>query len=255
MRRFFLVLGVVFAAATAAIPPAKAQNTPQQLQSMIANGQAQSALTQLQAILQVHPTSGVAWYLTAEAQDSLGNEGAARSALNNAQQYAPGLPFANAADVAALQAHLNGSPAPVQPVNHGISPGLGLIILLVVLFIGFRMFFRRRRFVQPYGQSGYGQPGFGPGGQGPYPYNQGPGMGSGIGGSILGGLAAGAGFAAGERVIGDMFGGSNNAVDPAWGNQIDNQPMPDRDDGLQGSPGWDAGSAPDDNNFDPGNNW
>jgi hypothetical protein len=255
MRRFFLVLGVVFAAATAAIPPAKAQNTPQQLQSMIANGQAQSALTQLQAILQVHPTSGVAWYLTAEAQDSLGNEGAARSALNNAQQYAPGLPFANAADVAALQAHLNGSPAPVQPVHRGISPGLGLIIFLVVLFIGFRMFFRRRRFVQPYGQSGYGQPGFGPGGQGPYPYNQGPGMGSGIGGSILGGLAAGAGFAAGERVIGDMFGGSNNAVDPAWGNQIDNQPMPDRDDGLQGSPGWDAGSAPDDNNFDPGNNW
>jgi hypothetical protein len=143
----------------------------------------------------------------------------------------------------------------VQPVHRGISPGLGLIIFLVVLFIGFRMFFRRRRFVQPYGQSGYGQPGFGPGGQGPYPYNQGPGMGSGIGGSILGGLAAGAGFAAGERVIGDMFGGSNNAVDPAWGNQIDNQPMPDRDDGLQGSPGWDAGSAPDDNNFDPGNNW
>jgi hypothetical protein len=76
----------------------------------------------------------------------------------------------------------------------------------------------------------------------------------GIGGSLLGGLAAGAGFAAGERVIGDMFGGNNNnnnPVDPAWGNQ----PMPDRDDGLQGSPGWDAGSAPDDNNFDPGNSW
>ena len=74
----------------------------------------------------------------------------------------------------------------------------------------------------------------------------------GIGGSLLGGLAAGAGFAAGERVIGDMFGGNNNnPVDPAWGNQ----PMPDRDDGLQGSPGWDAGSAPDDSNFDPGNSW
>ena len=256
MKRFILIFGVVFATYAAAMLPASAQSdTPQQLQTMIANGQAQTALTELQAILQAHPTSGVAWYLTAEAQDSLGNEGAARSALNNAQNYAPGLPFANASDVAALQAHLNGSPVAVQPRSHGISPGLGVIILLVVLFIGFRMFFRRRRFVQPYGQSGYGQPGYGPGGQGPYPYNQGPGMGSGIGGSILGGLAAGAGFAAGERVIGDMFGGNNNAVDPAWGNQIDNQPMPDRDDGLQGSPGWDAGSTPDDNNFDPGNNW
>jgi len=257
MRRLILVFGLVFATYTAAVVSASAQSTtPQQLQSMIANGQAPAALTQLQAILQVHPTSGVAWYLTAEAQDSLGNESAARAALNNAQQYAPGLPFANASDVAALQAHLNGGLAPVQPAHRGISPGLGFIILLAVLFFGFRMFFRRRRFVQPYGQSGYGQPGFGPGGPGPYPYNQGPGMGSGIGGSILGGLAAGAGFAAGERVIGDIFGGNNNnVVDPAWGNPIDNQPIPDRDDGLQGSPGWDAGSSPDDNNFDPGNNW
>ncbi len=247
MRRFFLVLGMVFLACAAATLPANAQSdTPRQLQAMIANGQAQTALAELQSVLQVHPTSGVAWYLTAEAQDALGNEEAARNALNNAQNYAPGLPFANPGDLAALQAHLNNAPLPVQP-HSGISPVLGGIIVLVVLFIVFRMF-RRRRYVQPYGQGGVGAGGFGPG-PGPYPYNQGPGMG--IGGSLLGGLAAGAGFAAGERVIGDMFGGNNNAVDSAWGNQ----PMPDRDDGLQGSPGWDAGSAPDDNNFDPGNNW
>jgi hypothetical protein len=251
MRRFFLVLGMVFLTYTAATLPASAQSdTPRQLQAMIANGQAQTALAELQSVLQVHPTSGVAWYLTAEAQDALGNEAAAREALNNAQNYAPGLPFANPSDLAALQAHLNNSPLPVQP-HAGISPVLGGIIVLVVLFIVFRMF-RRRRYMQPYGQGGFGAGGFGPG-PGPYPYNQGPGMG--IGGSLLGGLAAGAGFAAGERVIGDMFGGNNNnnnnPVDPAWGNQ----PMPDRDDGLQGSPGWDAGSAPDDNNFDPGNNW
>lgn len=250
MRRFILVFGIVFATYAAAMLSAIAQtgDTPQQLQSMIANGQAQPALAELQTVLQAHPTSGVAWYLTAEAQDALGNEGAARIALNNAQNYAPGLPFANPSDLAALQVHLNGSPVPVQPVHSGISPGLAGIILLVVMFIGFRMFFRRRRLVQPYRQSGFGS-GYGPGGPGPYPYNQGPGMG--IGGSLLGGLAAGAGFAAGERVIGDMFGGNNNPVDPAWGNQ----PMPDRDDGLQGSPGWDSGSTPDDNNFDPGNSW
>jgi uncharacterized protein len=253
MRRFILVFGIVFATYAAATLPAKAQSdTPQQLQAMIANGRAQTALTELQTVLQAHPTSGVAWYLSAEAQDALGNEGAARTALANAQNFAPGLPFANPSDLAALQTHLNGSPVLVQPVHSGISPGLAGIILLVVLFIAFRMFFRRRRFVQPYGQSGFG-PGYGPGGPGPYPYNQGPGMGPGmgIGGSLLGGLAAGAGFAAGERVIGDMFGGNSNPVDPAWGNQ----PMPDRDDGLQGSTGWDSGSTPDDNNFDPGNSW
>jgi len=248
MRRFLLVLGLVFGGYAALMTPASAQSdTPQQLQAMIADGQAQGALDELQQVLQAHPTSGVAWYLTAEAQDSLGNESAARTALANAQHFAPGLPFANPTDVAALQAHLNDAPAPLPPVHSGISPGLAVIIGLVVLFIVFRMFFRRRGYVQPYGQAGYGP------GPGPYPYNQGPGMGSGIGGSILGGLAAGAGFAAGERVIGDMFGGNNsNPVDPAWGGQ----PMPDRDDGLQGSPGWDAGSTPDDGgNFDSGNNW
>ena len=81
MRRLILVFGLVFATYTAAVVSASAQSTtPQQLQSMIANGQAPAALAQLQAILQVHPTSGVAWYLTAEAQDSLGNESAARAA-------------------------------------------------------------------------------------------------------------------------------------------------------------------------------
>ena len=257
MRRFLMVMGLVFGGYAAAMLPASAQSdTPQQLQAMIANGQAQTALNELQQALQAHPTSGVAWYLTAEAQDSLGNESAARAALGNAEHFAPGLPFANQSDLAALQAHLNSDPAPVQPVHSGISPALVGIIVVVGLFIVFRMF-RRRRYVQPYGQGGFG-PGYGPGGPGPYPYNQGPGMGgSGIGGSILGGLAAGAGFAAGERVIGDMFGGNNNntnnPVDPAWGG---NQPMPDRDDGLQGSPGWDAGSTPDDGgNFDPNNNW
>jgi hypothetical protein len=259
MRRFLLVLGLVFGGYAAAMLPASAQSdTPQQLQAMIANGQAQTALSELQQVLQAHPGSGVAWYLTAEAQDSLGNEAAARTALGNAQHFAPGLPFANQSDLAALQAHMNSNAAPMQPRHTGISPGLLGIIVLVGLFIMFRMFFRRRRMVQPYGQAGYGPGGYGQGGPGPnpYPYNQGPGMGSGIGGSILGGLAAGAGFAAGERVLGDMFGGNNNnnnnPVDPAWGNQ----PMPDRDDGLQGSPGWDSGSTPDDGgNFDPGNSW
>jgi hypothetical protein len=80
--------------------------------------------------------------------------------------------------------------------------------------------------------------------------------GGGIGSSLLTGLAAGAGLAAGERIIDGMMGGSGNerAIDssPAY----EPPPVPDRDDGLQGSPDWDAGnSGPDTGDFDNNNGW
>lgn len=259
------VLGAVFA--VAARIPAEAQSaTPQQIQALIAQGQEQAALAELQPVLQAHPDSGVGWYLTAEAQDAAGNETAARAALANAEHDAPGLPFARPDEVVALQAHLAGVPAaggaaysaPGQSRSGG-SPALVGIIGLVILFLVLRMLFRRRRFVgQPGFPGGYGTAGYGPVGPapGPYPYGPGPGgMGSGLGGSLLGGLAAGAGFAAGERVIDDMLGRNN---DPMGGNFQQDQNfgngVPDRDDGLQGNPGWDDGSNQD-GNFDPGNNW
>jgi hypothetical protein len=247
MKKLTLSLLAVFAGfMIGARVPADAQTnaTPQQLQAMIASGQEQAALADLQAVLQAHPDSGVAWYLSAEAQDAAGNEQAARTALANAEHYAPGLPFAQPNEVAALQAHLNGT---VVHTGHGISPIL-VIVGMVVLFLVLRMLFRRR-YVAPMGyQGGYGP--VGPGG--PFPYGgQGPGMG--IGGSLLGGLAAGAGFAAGERIIDGMMGG-NNVIDPAFGS--DTGPVADRDDGLTGSPDWDAGDQNSNNDgFDPGNSW
>lgn len=258
MKKSPFAVAVLFTAfAAAGLNPASAQTvSPQQIQGQIASGQEQTALSELHAALQAHPDSGVAWYLTAEAQDASGNEAAAGTALANAQHYAPGLPFANPADVAALQSHIaggNGAPVAHRP---GISPVFLGIIGLVVLFFALRLFRRPRRFIQPPGYPGYGQGGA----PGPYPYNQGPGgIGGGIGSSILGGLAAGAGFAAGERVIGDMFGngnGNGNAnAEPLNGNfQQDPIGIPDRDDGLQGNPGWDN-SDDQGGGFDPGNNW
>jgi len=70
-------------------------DTPRQIQALIADGDTGTALNQLHAILQAHPDSGPAWYLEAEAQDAAGNEAAARSALQHAEQIAPNLPFAD----------------------------------------------------------------------------------------------------------------------------------------------------------------
>jgi cytochrome c-type biogenesis protein CcmH/NrfG len=130
MKRFSFAAVLMVAAVTFATLPARAQtgDTPQQLQAMIADGQAQTAISKLQTILQAHPTSGVAWYLAAEAQDASGNAAAARIALGNAQRYAPGLPFANANAVAALQAHLNSAGAAPVRGHSGFSPGLVGII-------------------------------------------------------------------------------------------------------------------------------
>jgi hypothetical protein len=250
MKRFPILAVAVLAISLGAWHGgARAQSvTPRQIQGLINNGQADTALADLQAVLQAHPDSGVAWYLSAEAQDATGNEDAARDALAKAEQFAPGLPFAKPNDVAALQAHLDGGGAPHRR-------GIGLVPLviggLVLLFVLMRFFARRRVMPMAYGaypgQAGYGQPGYGPGGM---PY--GP-AGGGIGSGLLSGLAAGAGFAAGERIIDDLSG--NRGYDQGQGfdqsQSFDPDQVPDRDDGLNGSPGWDDNS----NNNDPGNNW
>jgi len=220
--------------------------SPRDIQALIAAGQPQAALDDLAPILQAHPNSGKAWYLDAEAQDALGNEPAARTALATAEQDAPGLPFAKPDAVAALQAHLAQSS---QSSSRGGFSMISMIILgLVVLYVLFRLFRRRPAFYpQRYGDApppGYGQRGYG---YGPPP------AGGGLGSSLLGGLAAGAGFAAGERIIDDMTGRDQGPVDDAWGAS----PTPDRDDGLSGSPGWDGGSTDDNSGggFDSGNDW
>jgi hypothetical protein len=222
-------------------PAAQAQ-TPRDIQTMIANGQETQAVGALNNVLAQHPQSGVAWYLLAEAQDAQGNETAAAQALNKAQQIAPGLPFANQQEAAALQAHI--SAAPVRQHGSGISPAIMVIGGLVLLFVVLRMFGRRRAVYPGYGAPGgmpgapmgYGAPNYGPGG----------GFGGGgLGSSLLSGLAAGAGFAAGERIIDDLTNrGEARANTP-------NFPDNSRDDGLLGNPGWDNSSDDDLNN----NSW
>ncbi len=242
--------------------PAQAQAslTPQQIQAQIAGGQEGAALSELREIVAIHPQSGVAWYLVAEAQDASGNRDGASSALAKAEQYAPGLPFADPAKVAALRAHL-AAPAPAGNTGGSSSP-IVWIIVAIGLFLVARLFLRsRRRALGPSNYPGAYQGGVGPGMPGGPPgygpgYNQGGMMGSGLGGSLLGGLAAGAGLAAGERLIDGMIGNNptnGGLFDPAAGNT----PIPDRDDGLNGTPDWndDNQNQNDPGSFDPGNNW
>ncbi len=199
--------------------------TPRDIQAQIAAGQSAQAITELNSVLAAHPSSGVAWYLLAEAQDAQGNEAAAGTALAKAQSLNPAMSFANPQDVAALQAHINGAaPAPLAPARHS-SGHIGLLVVggLILLFLALRAFGRRQAYMGGYGQAPFQQPGYGPG---PF-YPQGGGLGS----SILGGLAAGAGFAAGERIIEDLTGGNQANASQAF-------PTPSPDDGLMGNPGW-----------------
>ena len=243
----FALAAAVFLAPTL---PAQAQGTaatPRQIQTMIDNGEDAGAIQLLRGVLQQHPGSGTAWYLMAEAQDARGDESAAAQALARADQYAPGLPFANPQKAAALRAHINAAySSPTRTTEHrdGIGPvpliigGLILLFLVLRLFSGIR---RPQMAYRPYyprnPSTSYGNyppsgP-YGPGGYGP--------MGGGFGSSIVSGLAAGAGFAAGERIVDDMMGGWDaQAASPQqdFGSSCD--------DGLLGNPGWDNNDNIDD---------
>ena len=140
MRRSAAWTAAIFAVFLVAAGAARAQSvTPGQIQAQIAGGDVQAAIAELQTAVRVHPDSGVAWYLMAEAQDAAGHESAARAALAKAEQFAPGLPFANAQDVAALQAHVGAH------AGGGMSMVFMLIAGLAVLFVLFRLLFRGRR--------------------------------------------------------------------------------------------------------------
>ena len=232
--------------------PAFAQEhgvTPRQIQTMIETGEGGQAIKALKNVLAEHPDSGVAWYLMAEAQDAKGQEAAAAQALAKADQYAPGLPFANAQDAQALRTHINNGmkAAGGHHSAGGVSIVLLVIVALIALFVILRMvagWGRRRPPMNPPYPGGPATPyggNYGP--NGPYPYGPAPGGGGfgagGLGSSIVTGLAAGAGFAAGERVVDGLMGGNEAQAAPPQSDQ--DSSFGAQDDGLSGDPGWGGG--------------
>jgi hypothetical protein len=216
---------------------ARAQTTPAGVQALIAAGNPGQALAALQPILAAHPDSAVAWFLDAEAQDAAGSEDAARTALAKADQLQPGLPFANQADLAALRAHL------AQTAHAGFPLGslFGILFVGLILFVLYRLFIGRRRYYAP------PPAGFRPDGA-PYPGYGPPAGGGGWGSSLFSGLLAGAGFAAGERVVDSFLDRNDGVADAA---NVDNSSS--RDDGLSGSPDW--GGSSDDSSGSSDGGW
>ncbi len=241
MNRLWFALSI---AATLALSPVAAAQTalpsPQQIQTMITAGQETQAVEALQTVLVAHPKSAVAWYLLAEAYDAQNNEQGAASALNMAERTAPGLPFANKQQVAALRAHISAG----QPhAGGGTKTAIFVIGGIIVLFLLLRMLPRRNQAMPYNGYPPAPQPGTPPygfgGGYGP--------MGGGLGGAIMGGLAAGAGFAAGERIIDGLTGQQGGLL--GGENGFPQGPDLSRDDGLMGNPGWDNSSGPGDDDM------
>lgn len=248
-----LVAGALFFAGSARAQSAQDVPSPSQIQHMIAAGQEGQAVQALQTILQTHQKSAVAWYLLAEAYDAQNNVTGAADALNMAERLAPGLPFANAQEAAALRAHVN-KPQSIGGGHIALYVIVGLALLMLVLRVLPGRGVAERNY-------GYAAPPPPPGTP-PYGFGYGsPTGGSGLGGAVIGGLAAGAGFAAGERIIDGMMGGHNNNAGPVAGpgafDQSGGTQGPDlsRDDGVIGNPGWDDSSAGDNGGDDLNNSW
>ncbi len=230
MRGLWLAPVLLIGTLLLAKPAAAQDASPAQIQGMITAGQDTQAIQALDNVLAAHPKSGVGWYLLAEAYDAQNNEDAAGSALNMAARTNPGLPFADPQRLAELQAHI----AAAQPRSSGHTVMLvigGLLLLMIVL----RFLPGRDAGSRNYGYTAPPPPPGTP----PYGFGYGPNTGGGLGSALMGGLAAGAGFAAGERIIDGMMG------------QPSQQPGPDqsRDDGLTGNPGWDGTGTPSDDDL------
>ncbi|MCX8518193.1 MAG: hypothetical protein ORN29_09095, partial [Rhodoferax sp.] len=131
---------------------AQTEPTMEQIYSTAQAGQLEQAQVMIQQVLVGHPNSAKAHFVQSELFARQGNFQKAREALATAQKLAPGLPFAKAEAVRALQAQLagqsgNGSnaknpPAPLQNPGNTSSGGWilpamlagGVILLAWVIY-------------------------------------------------------------------------------------------------------------------------
>ena len=232
-------------------------------------GQVDKALDMMAPVLKDHPNSAKAHYVEAELLARAGRLSEARAELASAEKIQPGLGFAKPGAVNALKRQLAGNvaaapmgaPVVAPEAERSHFPWLAVIVGGGLLFVLLGFLRRRSAAAQPYpqqmsggfpgspgynpagpsyGAPGYGAPGYGAPQQG--------GMGSGIIGNLAAGAAAGAGFAAGERLIDGVFGnheheGGHVAAQPQWDNTPTNTDMGGNDFGISDDSSWDSGSG------------
>ena len=236
-----------------------AEATLPEVYQAVQAGQLAKADVMIKEVLKNHPNSAKAHYVAAELYLKEGKLEAARSHFLQAENLAPGLPFAQAESVQKLQTQLASSAgAPVAGASSIFSNPLfwGLIAILVVgIIIVLKR--RKRDAVEVYNAPAAGYPGT-PGGPAPYPgapggpgYPGAPGgAGSGLMGSLATGAALGAGMYAGQALASHLMGGNaNNPNNPGnFGNnpnmnQVGGPALDDPNFGVRDAGSWDDGGA------------
>ena len=236
-----------------------AEATLPEVYQAVQAGQLAKADVMIKEVLKNHPNSAKAHYVAAELYLKEGKLEAARSHFLQAENLAPGLPFAQAESVQKLQTQLASSAgAPVAGASSIFSNPLfwGLIAVLVVgIIIVLKR--RKRDAVEVYNAPAAGYPGT-PGGPAPYPgapggpgYPGAPGgAGSGLMGSLATGAALGAGMYAGQALASHLMGGNaSNPNNPGnFGNnpnmnQVGGPAMDDPNFGVRDASSWDDGGS------------
>jgi len=243
-----LRISFMFCVAVACAAPvlAAADPTMDQVYQALRAGAVTQAEQMMTQVLRDHPQSAKAHYVAAEVYARAGDAPAARAQLNTAQRLEPGLPFARAESVQALQRELaqgeslgarSGYANPRPPFSMGT-----VLLVLGAVFVVWLMFRRRTAAANLYPQ----YPGAVPAGAGVGGVGAGygaPGMGSGIAGGLASGLAVGAGVVAGEELARHFLDRPGGALPGAVEPGPDNGDLGGNDFGVSDANSWDDGSA------------
>ena len=120
MQRFSHIFISLFAAGILLFSGlAAAEPTLPQVYQTIESGQLAKADAMMQEVLQNHPNSAKAHYLASELYLKEGRLDAARNAFAQAENLAPGLPFAQPESVQRLQTQLRAGGSVASPANAG----------------------------------------------------------------------------------------------------------------------------------------
>ncbi|MFI4889087.1 MAG: tetratricopeptide repeat protein [Steroidobacterales bacterium] len=229
--------------------PVLADNDPsmQQIYNEANSGHLDHAQQMINQVLHDHPRSAKAHYVAAELAAKEGKLGDARGELGQAEQLAPGLPFADAQSVRSLKAELGqrsgGGALMLAPQQHSF-PWLPVILLVGLVMLVWTIVRRRSTAVVQYPGGAYSGA---PAGAGPYPAPGlgapvGGGIGSGIAGGLASGLAVGAGVVAGEELARHFLDGDHHQGGTAPANTDEppsNSDMGGNDFGVNDTGGWD----------------
>ena len=225
---------------------ALAEATLPEVSQAIQSGQLAKADAMMKEVLQNHPNSAKAHYIAAELYIREGKLDAARNAFAQAENLAPGLPFAQADSVQKLQAQLANSSGNSNVGASSIFSNPIFWGLIAILVVGIIIVMRRRKAeaVQVYNAPSAGYPGA-PGGPGYPGAPAAGGMGSGLMGSLATGAALGAGMYAGQALASNLMGGHDNNhpnANPNM-NQVGGPASADPNFGVNDASSWDDGGG------------